>query len=72
MTAYAHLEAAIEAAWEARDGLNPQSKGEAPEAVAATASGASPLLWGYRSLRASQAASMAVSSWAWAVIRRSP
>ena len=35
MTAYAHLEAAIEAAWEARDGLNPQSKGEAPEAVAA-------------------------------------
>ena len=33
--AYAEIEAAIEAAWEARDGLNPSSKGAAPEAVEA-------------------------------------
>ncbi len=33
--AYADIEAAVEAAWEARDGLNPGSKGAAPEAVGA-------------------------------------
>ena len=36
MTAgYADLEAAVDAAWEARDGLNPQTRGAAPDAVAA-------------------------------------
>ena len=33
---YAALEAAVEAAWEARDGITPATKGEARDAIEAT------------------------------------
>jgi 2,3,4,5-tetrahydropyridine-2-carboxylate N-succinyltransferase len=33
---YSHLEAAVEAAWDARDGITPETRGEAREAIEAT------------------------------------